>query len=109
MSKSSDGVATAEVADRYERIAAGFTARLEGCTSDQWALPTPCTEWTTADIVTHVIGVHRQILTMLDGGNAETNGDDLDLVAAWRDASGLMLAVLRDQCTGDEGRGHPVR
>jgi uncharacterized protein (TIGR03086 family) len=97
MAMSADEVASAEVADRYERIAVGFTARLEGCTSEQWVSPTPCTEWTTADIATHVIGVHQQVLTLLDGGNVKTVGDGVDLLEAWRDASALMLAELRDR------------
>jgi len=97
MSPMTDGVAGAEVADRYGRIAAGFTARLEGCTAEQWGWPTPCTRWTTADIVTHVVGVHRLILTMLDGGDVEAVADGADLLAAWRDTSAFMFGVLRDR------------
>ena len=92
-----DEVEAAEVADRYERIAAGFTARLAGCRDEQWVWPTPCTEWTTADIVTHVIGVHRLILTMLDGGDVEPLADDADLLAAWHETSALMLGALRNR------------
>lgn len=97
MGRVSDAVARTEVADRYERIAAGFTARLEGCSGEQWVWPTPCTEWTTADIATHVIGVHRRILTMLDGGAVDAIGDDADLLAMWRETSALMLGALWDR------------
>jgi len=92
-----DEVEGAEVADRYERIAAGFTARLEGCAAGQWVWPTPCTEWSTADVVEHVVGVHRLILAMLDGGDVEAGADDADLLALWRDTSALMSHVLRDR------------
>jgi len=97
MSQMADGVGSAEVADRYERIAAGFTSRLEGCTGEHWAWPTPCTEWSAGDIATHVIGVHRLILTMLDGGDVEAVADDADLVAAWHETSAFMLGALRDR------------
>ena len=97
MSQMSDGVAGVEVADRYERIAVGFTWRVEGLTSGQWSLPTPCKEWSAADIVTHVIGVHRLILTMLDGGDVEAVAAGADLLATWRETSALMLGALRDR------------
>jgi uncharacterized protein (TIGR03086 family) len=97
MAQMSNGVASAEVADRYARIAAGFTTRLERCSDEQWVSPTPCSEWTTGDIATHVIGVHRRILAMLEGGDVEGSADDIDLLALWREASDAMLAALRDR------------
>ena len=89
-------VASAEVAERYERIAAGFTARVMGCRDEQWSSPTPCAEWTTADIVEHVIGVHRRIQAMLDDSDVEAPVADRELVAAWSDATAVMQRALRD-------------
>ena len=96
MSEDPDEVVSSEVAGRYERIADGFGARLEGCRNGQWSWPTPCAEWTTADVVEHVIGVHRLIQSMLADGDVGADVGDSDLVAAWSEASGLMRSALRD-------------
>jgi len=97
MVQMSDGLSSAEVADRYERIAAGFTLRVEGLTSEQWSWPTPCAKWSAADIVAHVIGVHRSISTMLDGGDVDAVADHADLRATWHGGSASMLGALRDR------------
>jgi uncharacterized protein (TIGR03086 family) len=97
MSEVSDEVASSEVAERYERIAAGFSARVEGCIGEQWSGPTPCTEWTTAAIVEHVIGVHRLIQAMLEDGDVGAHVTEAELVAAWSDSTGSMQSALRDR------------
>ena len=93
----SDEVASSEIAERYQRIAAGFTARVKGCRDEQWSWPTPCPEWTTAAMVEHVIGVHRGIQAMLDHSDVEAHVADAALVAAWSDATALMQSALRDR------------
>jgi uncharacterized protein (TIGR03086 family) len=44
-----------------------------------------------------VIGVHRLISTMLDGGDVEAVPAGADLVSTWREASASMLGALRDR------------
>jgi hypothetical protein len=39
------------VSARYATIAAGFTARVEGCPEDKWDAPSPCESWTARDVV----------------------------------------------------------
>jgi uncharacterized protein (TIGR03086 family) len=36
---------------------------------DQWALPTPCAEWTARDLVEHVTGGNRFAVALLDGAS----------------------------------------
>ena len=86
----------AEVPDRYTAIANGFSARVDACNDQSWSRPTPCTEWTTRDILEHVVGVHRRVLALLHGRTAATLGPDDDPVAAWRDATSTLQAALRD-------------
>jgi len=93
----SDQVASSEIGERYERIAAGFTARVKGCRDEQWSWPTPCPEWTTAAMVEHVIGVHRGIQAMLGPSDVEAHGAHAELVAAWSDVTALMQSSLRDR------------
>src|SRR5580658_10027952 len=82
-------------ADRYSRVSSGFTERLQGVREDQWSLPTPCSEWTVRDLVTHVINTQRRVLSLLGGSvtPADPNGD---LLAQWSEASAALLDAARD-------------
>jgi hypothetical protein len=42
---------------RHQRACAGFTAIVAAVASEDWAVPTPCSEWDAAALVEHVIGV----------------------------------------------------
>jgi uncharacterized protein (TIGR03086 family) len=44
-----------EISDRFERAAAGFTARVSAVPSDAWANPSPCAGWTARDVVAHLV------------------------------------------------------
>jgi uncharacterized protein (TIGR03086 family) len=85
-----------EVADRYSTIASGFSARIEAAAGDGWSAPTPCPDWTTRDIVEHVIGVHQRVLAYLSGTETEASGPDDDLVEAWSESTAAMQDALRD-------------
>jgi uncharacterized protein (TIGR03086 family) len=61
---------------------------------DQWSAPTPCTEWTVRDIVTHVISNHRRALASGSEPAAVTPEDDLP--ALWSTVSRDLLAALMD-------------
>jgi uncharacterized protein (TIGR03086 family) len=85
-----------EVSERYARIATGFGDRVRGISADAWTAPSPCTEWTTRELVGHVVSVHRHIV----GGFAATGipapATDADLPAAWDAATAEVLAALAD-------------
>ncbi|HLN16128.1 MAG TPA: TIGR03086 family metal-binding protein [Acidimicrobiales bacterium] len=86
-----------EVAERYGRVADGFTARLDGVPAGAWSDPTPCTDWTVTDLVGHVIGVHRRIVASLDDTEAAEVDPAGDLGRQWREASGAVRAALGDE------------
>jgi len=101
VAESSSSSASSEVADRYTAIADGFGARVDGCSGDAWALPTPCTEWTTRDVVEHVVGVHRLVLAMLTPAGPESLGPGTDMAGAdlpadWHATTAEMRSALRD-------------
>jgi uncharacterized protein (TIGR03086 family) len=84
-----------EVATRYAAIADGMSLRVDACVD--WSAPTPCPGWTALHIVSHVVGVHRSALSLLDDSSRPEPVDDADaVVAAWRAASASMLASLED-------------
>ena len=73
-----------------------LTALLDSVPPAGWASPSPCEDWTAADVVGHVVGTQRDFLT--------THGVDLgaapdvatDPAAAWRDHAKRVAEVLAD-------------
>ncbi|HEV2362519.1 MAG TPA: maleylpyruvate isomerase N-terminal domain-containing protein, partial [Acidimicrobiales bacterium] len=84
-----------EIADRYGRIADGFTERLAGVGPDELAAPTPCTDWTVLDLVCHVIGTNLAVGARVGAPAAEADRDG-DLRAQWADASQAIRDALGD-------------
>jgi uncharacterized protein (TIGR03086 family) len=100
-----------DIIDRYEQAATGFSARLDAVTDDQWANPTPCTDWNVRELVDHVITIQRQIPESL---GVPPGGDGADPRATWkavRDAAFTALRqpdVLDRTIRGIQGRDVPV-
>jgi uncharacterized protein (TIGR03086 family) len=51
-----------DIVERHRRACAGFARVAHAVPPDAWTAPTPCTEWTAADVVEHVIGFHDFLL-----------------------------------------------
>jgi uncharacterized protein (TIGR03086 family) len=85
-----------EIAERWTRIADGFTARLEGVPPGAWSKQSPCPDWTAYDVAKHVIDVTRGLLTRLTGGDPTSPDTDEDLVTAWKVESNAVKAALAD-------------
>jgi uncharacterized protein (TIGR03086 family) len=85
-----------EVAERWTRIADGFTARLDGVPPGAWSNPSPCPDWTAHDVAKHVIDVTRGLFTRLTGGDPTPPDTDEDLAAAWKVESDAVKAALAD-------------
>jgi len=74
-------------------------------TEDQWALPTPCSDWTVRRLVNHVVGGQRLFTRVLGGEQLPPRGqlgrrageDQLgdDPVAAYSTSAADLLAALR--------------
>jgi uncharacterized protein (TIGR03086 family) len=85
-----------EIADRYSRIADGFTTRLESVPPGAWTNASPCSDWTAHDVAKHVVDTTRRLLTRLSGGDPTPPDTDEDLVAAWKVESEAVKAALTD-------------
>jgi uncharacterized protein (TIGR03086 family) len=81
-----------DLIDRYEEAAAGFTARLDAVTDEQWSNPTPCTDWDARQLVDHVITIQRQIP---DGLGVPVGDDGADRKATWKAVRDAALTALR--------------
>lgn len=43
-----------EIAERYRKVAADFTRRVDAVPDDAWDNPTPCDGWVARDVVGHL-------------------------------------------------------
>ncbi|SRR6266536_2870985 len=53
---------------------AEFGARAHRVTDDQWASPTPCSEWDVATLVDHVVDEHLWLPPLMSGHNLDAAG-----------------------------------
>jgi uncharacterized protein (TIGR03086 family) len=58
-------------ADRFQRAATGFAARIRAVPDDRWSSPSPCPGWTARDVTVHVINEARRILATVRGTEPE--------------------------------------
>lgn len=72
-----------------------------GVRVDQWSDPTPCSDWTVRELVTHLVGGNRLFATVLCGGSmpplsvrSAVDHLDADPVAAYRHAAAVLTEAL---------------
>jgi uncharacterized protein (TIGR03086 family) len=85
-----------EVPALYGLVASGFSARVEGISTDLWSTPTSHSDWAVRDMVAHVISTQQRVLATLGGPHAGKVDEEGDLKEQWRDASSAMNEALND-------------
>lgn len=82
-----------QVVELYLRALDEFDRRMQEVDEDQWANPTPCSEWTVRDLVNHVTAEDLWVPPLLEGKTLEEVGDRFegdvlgdDPKAAWSKA-----------------------
>ncbi|MBF4766160.1 TIGR03086 family protein [Nocardioides agariphilus] len=86
--------------ERHRAIANGFTARAESVTD--WDSPTPVAEWTTRDVVGHLVEWFPSFLEHGTGIRLPSVPDPHeDPVGAWRQHAANVQAVLDDPDSAD--------
>lgn len=84
----------ADLIDLYGKGLHQFGLRLHQVASDQWDMPTPCSDWTVRDLAYHVIDEQRWAPPLLGGTSLEEAGEivaamaNTDPVGEWDEASG---------------------
>jgi len=84
------------VTDRYRRLAATMTARVEGVPDDAWSNPSPCEQWTARDLVGHLVEVHGRFQQLVGRSLVEHPPVEDDPVGAWAAVRDQMQADLED-------------
>ena len=79
-----------DLVELHRRGAASFGAYVEQIASDQWARPTPCTDWDVRSLVNHLVYEAEWTVPLFNGATVEEVGDQFegdrlgdDPVAAW--------------------------
>ncbi len=84
------------ISDRYRRLAAGFTERVMAVPADRWSSPSPCEEWTAADVVAHVAEAAGLFLGMVDRQAPPGPPASDDPLGAWEVSRDAIQAGLDD-------------
>jgi len=85
-----------DTADRYRKLAAAFTAKVESVPDDRWTSATPCSDWTARDLVRHVVDTQGLFLGFVDRTLPDSVSVDDVPVAAWSSARDVVQAGLDD-------------
>jgi uncharacterized protein (TIGR03086 family) len=84
------------IADRYNRRAATFAAVIAAAPPDRWSSPSPCTAWTAADVLQHVLDMHATMFTALDRSLSPAPSVDADPLGAFNHARTDIERALAD-------------
>lgn len=85
--------------DGFARTSAIVGDLIGRISDDQWAAPTPCTEWSVRDVVGHLVGMNLVLVAMFEEGPMPERGVDrlgADPAGAFlRSADALQAAAAR--------------
>ncbi len=85
-----------DVAQRYRRLADRFDQIVSAVPADRWDAPSPCEDWTVADVVHHVADTEVDFLNRQELPVGEVPGTDAPPVERWRAARAAMQAAVDD-------------
>jgi uncharacterized protein (TIGR03086 family) len=85
-----------DTADRYRKVAAGFTDRVAGVPPDAWDNPTPCDAWVARDVVGHVVEVAGSFLSRTTAAAPSRPSVEEDPLGAWTRVRDAIQAALED-------------
>jgi uncharacterized protein (TIGR03086 family) len=84
------------VADRYRRLAAVITERVDAVPDDRWESPSPCEEWTARGVVGHLVDTSEMFLGLIGREAPPHPSVADDPAAAWAVVRDGVQAALDD-------------
>jgi uncharacterized protein (TIGR03086 family) len=89
-------VRTNTLLDQLDRSFAAVGATIGTIGAEQWALPTPCADWTVRELVGHLVGMNRVLAAALAGEPPPARGAGAgDLAREYRESAAALLAAFR--------------
>jgi uncharacterized protein (TIGR03086 family) len=86
----------AEITARYQRRADRFDALVAAVSPERWDGPSPCAEWTTRDVVGHIVDMHAAMLHPVGRSLSPAPSLQDDPLGAYRAARADVEALLAD-------------
>ena len=80
-----------------------LTRTLDAVPPAAWSSPSPCEDWTAADVVLHMVDTQREFLTSHGVDLGEAPDVTADPAAAWREHSRRVAAALADDAVPARG------
>jgi uncharacterized protein (TIGR03086 family) len=90
------------VSQRYRRLAAAMTSRIEAVPDGAWSNPSPCEEWTARDLVAHLVDVHGRFQQLVGRAPVEHPPVEENPAGAWAAVRDQMQADLEDPAKVDQ-------
>jgi uncharacterized protein (TIGR03086 family) len=85
-----------ETADRYRKVAAGFSERVAAVPADGWERPAPCEGWVARDVVRHLVDTAGFFVGRAGIEMPEPPPVEDDPEGAWESVRAATQAVLDD-------------
>jgi uncharacterized protein (TIGR03086 family) len=88
----------APLVEQLGRASDAVAGLISNIRSDQWSAPTPCTDWTVRQVVSHLIGMNRVFAALLAGQppppRPSADHTEADPAGAYRDSAAALLAAF---------------
>lgn len=97
-----------ETADRYQKVADAFSARVAAVPADAWDNPSPCDGWTARDVIVHVVEAAGMFLSRAGVGLPATPSAVDDPRGAWEAARAATQAALADPSIAQAAIDNPM-
>jgi uncharacterized protein (TIGR03086 family) len=85
-----------EISDRYRKVAAQFTQRIQSVPADAWDKPAPCDGWVARDVVRHLVEWIPGFFSASDLRFPKAPSVDEDPAAAWQAINDTLQSALDD-------------
>ncbi len=87
-----------DIAERYRKVAAGFTERVREVPADAWERPAPCEGWVARDVVRHLVEWVPAFFRTYAGHDLATGPSvDDDPAGAWAALDASLQQTLVDE------------
>ena len=85
-----------EISEQYQRLSDEFANKIAKVPDDKWSAPSPCPDWTTRDVVQHVVDTQGMFLGFVGKELGSIPSVDDDPAAAWDAARAQTQRALDD-------------